>query len=57
VVAGTAALGILLVVAYSAASASYRFGLDPDNVGIPVVTSTMDLVGILCVVAGVAILL
>jgi mgtE-like transporter len=57
VVAGTAAVGILLVVAYSAASASYRFGLDPDNVGIPVVTSTMDLVGILCVVAGVAILL
>jgi cation transporter-like permease len=25
--------------------ASFRFGLDPDSVGIPVVTSVLDLVG------------
>jgi mgtE-like transporter len=24
---------------------SFRFGLDPDNYGIPVVTSSMDLIG------------
>lgn len=50
---GLLAVGVVFVVAYYAATASYRFGLDPDNVSIPVVTSTMDLLGILCLVVGI----
>lgn len=46
----------LFAVAYYAAAASYRFGLDPDNYGIPLVTSTMDLVGILCLVTAIGAL-
>jgi cation transporter-like permease len=30
--------------------ATYRFGFDPDNHGIPIVTSVMDLAGTLCLV-------
>jgi mgtE-like transporter len=48
---GVALLGGLLAttmavaVAYWGAIASYRLGLDPDNIGIPLVTSSIDLVG------------
>jgi mgtE-like transporter len=52
---GLLAVGILFVVAYYAATASYRYGLDPDNVSIPVVTSTMDFFGILCLVVGISL--
>lgn len=45
--------GFLYLVAYYTASATYRFGLDPDNHGIPVVTATMDFVGVLCLVAAI----
>lgn len=47
---------LILVVAYAAAVSSFRFGLDPDNHGIPVVTAAMDLLGILCLVAAIALL-
>ncbi len=52
---GLLAVCILFVVAYYAATASYRFGLDPDNVSIPVVTSTMDFFGILCLTLGITV--
>jgi mgtE-like transporter len=58
--AGVTVIGGLLVttfaavVAYLAAVASYRAGLDPDNVGIPMVTSSIDLVGSLSFVLAVA---
>ncbi len=45
----------LAVTAYTAATATYRFGLDPDNHAIPIVTSTMDFLGMLCLVAALAI--
>ncbi len=32
-------------VAYAAASMSFRYGFDPDNFGIPVITSLIDLLG------------
>lgn len=32
-------------IAYYGAIASYRLGLDPDNHGIPLITSSMDLIG------------
>jgi mgtE-like transporter len=47
---------ILAVVAYTTATATFRFGLDPDNHGIPIVTAAMDLLGILCLVGAIALL-
>lgn len=48
---GVLATIALSTVAYVAATATHRFGLDPDNHGIPIVTASMDLLGILCLVA------
>lgn len=53
---GMLATALLFLVAYYAATTSYRFGLDPDNYGVPVVTATMDLLGILCLVTAIATL-
>ena len=50
-VAGLLATVLLAAVAYAAATATFRFGLDPDNHGIPIVTASMDLLGVLCLVA------
>lgn len=47
VVAGIVATILLVALAYYVAIASYRLGLDPDNHGIPVVTSASDLLAIL----------
>lgn len=54
--AGLFAVPILALVAYAAATTSFRFGFDPDNHGIPIVTATMDLAGVLCLVAAVTLL-
>ena len=54
--AGAFAVPILSVVAYTAATVSFRHGYDPDNHGIPIVTATMDLAGVLCLVAAVTLL-
>jgi mgtE-like transporter len=35
--------------------ATYRFGLDPDNHGIPIVTSTMDFLGTATLVATIVL--
>lgn len=48
--AGALSIALLVVVAYTTATASYRFGLDPDNESIPIVTSAMDLGGLLILV-------
>lgn len=53
---GLFAFPILSLVAYTAATASFRFGFDPDNHSIPVVTAAMDLSGVLCLAAAIAIL-
>jgi mgtE-like transporter len=53
---GLFALPILALTAYIAASVSFRFGFDPDNHGIPIVTATMDLTGVLCLLAAVTLL-
>lgn len=52
---GLIALGLMFAVAYTTAAAAFRFGWDPDNHSIPVVTATMDLFGVLCLVAAMAI--
>ncbi|MYI19809.1 MAG: hypothetical protein F4121_06955 [Acidimicrobiia bacterium] len=59
---GVALLGGLVAVAAAAFVAYFgtilaeRFGLDPDTYGIPLVTSVMDLVGALTLVAALAAL-
>jgi mgtE-like transporter len=54
--AGLFALPILSLTAYAAAATSFRFGFDPDNHGIPIVTATMDLSGVVCLVAAITLL-
>jgi len=54
--AGFLATLVSSAVAYYAATASFRFGFDPDNHGIPIVTSSMDLAGTLCLVVAIAVL-
>ena len=33
---------------YYMAVVSFRFGLDPDNQSVPIITSVMDLAGVVC---------
>ena len=47
--AGIALTPITLVVGYYLAVVTFRFGLDPDNQGVPIITSVMDLAGVACV--------
>jgi mgtE-like transporter len=54
-VAGFFATILSTIVAYLAAVATYRFGLDPDNHGIPIVTSSMDFLGALTLVATIVL--
>lgn len=42
---GMASTVVAVLVAYYGSVAAYRLGLDPDNHGIPLITSSMDLVG------------
>jgi mgtE-like transporter len=47
--AGLIATPITLVAGYYLAIVTYRFGLDPDNHTVPIITSVMDLAGVACV--------
>lgn len=49
-IAGLLATLVAAVVAYYTAVATYRLGLDPDNHGIPTITSSMDLTGVIALV-------
>ena len=44
--AGIIVLPITIAVAYYVAVLTARFGLDPDNHGVPIITSVMDLAGV-----------
>jgi mgtE-like transporter len=48
--AGFLATVISSAIAYYGAVATFRFGWDPDNFGIPLVTSFMDLAGTVCLI-------
>jgi mgtE-like transporter len=47
---GLLATLVASAIGYYAAITTYRFGLDPDNHTIPLVTSGMDLLGVICLV-------
>jgi mgtE-like transporter len=49
VLAGLLVLPITITVAYYVAIITARFGFDPDNHGVPIITSVMDLAGVACV--------
>ena len=53
--AGVLSVFLLIAVAYLTAAASYRFGLDPDNEGIPIVTSVMDVLGLMALIGVVSL--
>ena len=55
-VGGVLALLWVLVVAYYGTVAAFRFGVDPDTYGIPVVTSTVDFAGAFALVLALAAL-
>ncbi|MCM2466041.1 magnesium transporter MgtE [Methanoculleus sp. CWC-02] len=55
--AGLVVMTLVNGVAYITASLSFRYGLDPDNFGIPVVTSLIDLIGAAALVAVIDLLL
>ena len=56
-VSGMIVITIVNLIAYATAGLSFRYGLDPDNFGIPVITSTIDLVGAGILVAVINILI
>lgn len=45
-----------VLVAYYGAAAAFHFGLDPDNFGIPAVTSSLDLCGAFSIVLALVML-
>jgi mgtE-like transporter len=53
--AGFLGLVVAMVIGYYAAIVTYRFGFDPDNHTIPLVTSGMDLVGVICLVIALVV--
>ena len=44
--AGLLVTPVTIVAGYYLAVLTYRFGLDPDNQGVPIITSIMDLAGV-----------
>ena len=56
VLGGALAMVFVVVVAYYGTIAAYRTGVDPDTYGIPVVSSSVDLVGALALVLAIVVL-
>ncbi len=54
--AGAFATTASVLVGYYGAVATYRLGLDPDNHGIPIVTSSLDLLGAFALILAIVIL-
>lgn len=53
-VSGVVLAGVAVTVALSATYTAYRLGLDPDDVVIPVVTNTCDVLGVVVLFVVVA---
>lgn len=54
--AGVLVLPVTLVVGYYVAVLTTRFGLDPDNHGVPTITATLDLTGVAAVLFVMSVL-
>ena len=55
-IGGAIATAATIGVAYYTAIATYRLGMDPDNHGIPIITSSMDFIGVFALIAGLAVM-
>jgi len=55
-IAGFLATTASVIVGYYSAVLTYRNGLDPDNHGIPIVTSSLDLLGALSLILAIVLL-
>ena len=55
-IGGFLATAFPLGIAYYGAVAAFRLGLDPDNHGIPLMTSSMDLIGAFALILAIAVL-
>jgi len=56
VLGGVLAIAFVVAVAYYGTIVAYRTGTDPDTYGIPVVSSSVDLVGAFSLVLAIAVL-
>ncbi|HEV7888425.1 MAG TPA: magnesium transporter [Acidimicrobiales bacterium] len=54
-IGGLVATVFTVLVSYYGAIATFRLGLDPDNHGIPMVTSSMDLLGAFALVLAIVV--
>lgn len=52
---GLLAMALAALIGFFAATLSYRFGFDPDNHTVPLVTSGMDLLGVICLVVALTL--
>ena len=52
---GLLATSLASIIGYYAATITYRFGMDPDNHTIPLVTSGMDLLGVICLLIALVV--
>jgi mgtE-like transporter len=50
------AVVFVIIVAYYGSVAAYRLRLDPDTYGVPTITSSVDFVGALMLVAAIVTL-
>ncbi len=57
VIAGFLVITVMNLLGYYTAVLSYRLGFDPDNFGVPVVTSSIDLIGATALLLVMAVLL
>jgi len=55
-IAGEMMILIVNILSYYVSTISFKMGVNPDNVAIPILTSLMDFIGVSCLV-GVALLL
>ena len=56
ILGGAVLMAFVAVVAYEGTVVAYRFGLDPDTYGIPIVSSSVDFVGALTLILTIATL-
>ncbi len=52
---GLVVTAFVLAIAYYGTLAVVRFGLDPDNLGIPIVTASLDVVGALSLIGALVV--
>jgi mgtE-like transporter len=53
--AGLLTLPLTILIAYYLAVLTTRFGLDPDNFGVPAITSALDLAGVACFLVAMSV--